>query len=637
MCGINGILYSRSSGRIADEQLIRQMRDVLRHRGPDEEGIFTSGRLGLGHRRLSIVDLKTGQQPMFNDDRSLVIVYNGEVYNHLELRPELEQRGFAFRTTSDTETILRAYEAYGPAAVERFRGMFSFAIWDTRSEELFIARDRLGVKPLYYAQSEDGSFYFGSEIKALLAANALRPELEMRALTDYLANHAPSGELTLFAGVKRLLPGHTLTVKDEKISIRQFWDVSFERNTDDPRSDADWVRDWSELFRESVRLRLMSDVPLGMFLSGGIDSSAIAAVMSELVDSPIKTFSVAFAEREANELRYARLVAERFATDHHEITVAPEEFFSALPKLIWHEDEPIAHPSSIALYFVSKLAAENVKVVLTGEGSDESLAGYGRYWMTLSNLRLGSRYHGITSRPLRAVVETAIEGLPAGSRLRHRLRKSFLCVEPTIESMYFDNFAVFSRTMQDHLLSPGTKELLNGSADPYREMSSVFASVHSNDLLDKMLYADTKTYLQELLMKQDQMSMAASIESRVPFLDHKLVEFTAAMPNRMKLRGRTTKYVLRKAMEGVLPDEILTRGKMGFPVPIGKWFRGEFRHLVDEYVLSERSLSRGLFEPTEVRQIVERHMTGENHDERLWSLINLEIWQRTMIEGESTA
>jgi asparagine synthase (glutamine-hydrolysing) len=292
------------------------MRDVLRHRGPDEEGIFTSGRLGLGHRRLSIVDLKTGQQPMFNDDRSLVIVYNGEVYNHLELRPELEQRGYAFRTTSDTETILRAYEAYGPAAVERFRGMFSFAIWDTRSEELFIARDRLGVKPLYYAQSDDGSFYFGSEIKALLAANAVRPELEMRALSDYLANHAPSGELTLFAGVKRLLPGHTLTVKDEKISIRQFWDVSFERNADDSRSDADWIRDWSELFRESVRLRLMSDVPLGMFLSGGIDSSAIAAVMSELVDSPIKTFSVAFAEREANELRYARLVAERFATDH---------------------------------------------------------------------------------------------------------------------------------------------------------------------------------------------------------------------------------------------------------------------------------------------------------------------------------
>ncbi|HMS11200.1 MAG TPA: asparagine synthase (glutamine-hydrolyzing), partial [Pyrinomonadaceae bacterium] len=293
-------MFSRSSGRIADEQIIRQMRDVLRHRGPDEEGIFTAGRLGFGHRRLSIVDLKTGKQPMFNDDRTLTIVYNGEVYNHLELRPELEQRGHAFRTTSDTETILRAYEAYGPAAVERLRGMFAFAIWDSRKEELFIARDRLGVKPLYYAQGADGSFYFGSEIKALLAVNAVRPELEMRALTDYLANHAPSGELTLFAGVKRLLPGHTLTVKDDTISTRQYWDVSFERNTDDHRTDADWVRDWSELFRESVRLRLMSDVPLGMFLSGGIDSSAIAAVMSELVDSPIKTFSVAFAEREAN-------------------------------------------------------------------------------------------------------------------------------------------------------------------------------------------------------------------------------------------------------------------------------------------------------------------------------------------------
>lgn len=613
------------------------MRDVLRHRGPDEEGIYTQGRLGLGHRRLSIVDLKTGQQPMFNDDRSLVIVYNGEVYNHLELRPELERLGFIFRTKSDTETLLRAYEAWGAKAVERLRGMFAFAIWDERKEELFIARDRLGVKPLYYSHDSKGNFFFGSEIKALLTAKAVLPELEYRALTDYLANHAPSGEMTLFAGIKRLLPGHTLKVKEGRVTVNRYWDVSFERSAEQSRSDEDWIRDWSELFRESVRLRLMSDVPLGMFLSGGIDSSAIAAVMSGLVDAPIKTFSVAFAEREANELRYARLVAGRFRTDHHEVTVPPEEFFAALPKLIWHEDEPIAHPSSVALYFVSKLAAEHVKVVLTGEGSDESLAGYGRYWMTLSNLRIGQRYQALTPRTIRNTVERAISGLPVSSRLRHRLRKSFFCVEPTIESMYFDNFAVFPRAMQATLLSPTAKEHLNGTTDPYRTMSSIFDSVRSKEMLDRMLYTDTKTYLHELLMKQDQMSMAASIESRVPFLDHKLLEFTAAMPNRMKLRGRTTKYVLRKAMEGVLPDEILSRGKMGFPVPIAKWFRGEFRHLIDEYVLSERSLARGLFEPAAVRNIVDRHMMGENHDERLWSLVNLEMWQRSLIEGDIIA
>ncbi len=635
MCGINGIIYSRSSGRTADGSVLARMRDVQTHRGPDEEGLFVSGRAGLGHRRLSIVDLKTGQQPMYNDDRSLVIVYNGEVYNHLELRPELECLGFTFRTTSDTETILRAYEAYGPASIEKFRGMFAFAIWDTRSDELFIARDRLGVKPLYYVHSEDGSLFFASEIKALLEAGAVRPELEYRSLTDYLANHGNSGELTLFRGVKRLLPGHTLTLKNGRVEIRKYWDVTFERNEDESMSDREWVERWSELFHDSVRLRLMSDVPLGMFLSGGIDSSAIAAAMAKMVETRIKTFSVGFAEREANELRYARMVAERFNTDHHEVVVTPEQFFEALPELVWHEDEPLAHPSSVALYFVSKLAAKHVKVVLTGEGSDESLAGYPRYMRTLANLRLGKLYNGLMPGAARRLLASGVEALPLRSKIRHKLRKSFITVDPTIDSMYFDNFAVFPRTMQDSLLTPATRERLNGSADPYAEMSRLFDSLETGSLLDRMLYTDTKTYLHELLMKQDQMSMAASIESRVPFLDHKLIEFTAAMPTRMKLRGRTTKYVLRKAMEGTLPDEILSRGKMGFPVPVGKWFRGEFRSVVDEYVLSERALARGIFDAKQVKQLVERHMQGENHDERLWALLNLEIWHRRFIDTDT--
>jgi len=634
MCGINGIVFSRRSARTANAGLIERMRDTMTHRGPDEKGIFIDGRVGLGHRRLSIVDLKTGQQPMFNDDRTCVIVYNGEVYNHLELRPELKDRGYTFRTTSDTETILKAYEAYGASCVDKFRGMFAFAIWDARSNELFIARDRLGVKPLYYANSDDGSFFFASEIKALLEAGAVKPELEYRALTDYLANHGTSGELTMFAGVKRLLPGHTLTFGDDRVEINRYWDISFDRDAVSPRSDREWIEEWSSLFTESVRLRLMADVPLGMFLSGGIDSSAIAAEMSRMVDGRVKTFSVAFEEREANELRYARLVSDRFGTDHHEVIVSPHSFFEALPRLIWHEDEPIAHPSSIALNFVSRLAAEHVKVVLTGEGSDESLAGYGRYAKTLTNIKYGKLFDKIAPEALRSHFAAAIEVLPLDSKIRHSLKKSFFVVEPTIESAYFDNFAVFSRSMQGHLLSATTKDRLNGSADPYAEMSRLFNSLEGGEMLDRMLYTDTKTYLHELLMKQDQMSMAASIESRVPFLDHKLMEFTASMPLRMKLRRSKTKYVLRKAMKGVLPDEILTRSKMGFPVPIGKWFRGQYRGIVDEYVLSERSLGRGIFDADAVRNLAERHMNGENHDERLWSLVNFEIWQRTFIDGE---
>ncbi len=635
MCGINGIIYPAASGRSVDADTLVRMRDVLRHRGPDEEGLFVKNNVGLGHRRLSIVDLKSGQQPMFNEDRSAVIVYNGEVYNHMALRPDLAERGFRFHTTSDTETILKAYEAYGPECVHKFRGMFAFAIWDDKKQQLFIARDRLGVKPLYYFLADDGSFYFGSEIKAIIKAGAVKPALEYAALSDYLANHGTSGELTLYAGIKRLLPGHTLTVANGKLSLERYWDIPFEKADDAGRTDADWIAEWYELFKQAVEMRLMADVPLGMFLSGGIDSSAIAAVMSGLVKEPVKTFSVAFAEREANEFRYARIVAEAFKTDHHEVIVSPQDFFAKLPDLIWHEDEPIAHPSSVALYFVSKLAAEHVKVVLTGEGSDESLAGYGRYAKTLTNLRLGSLYHKAVPGFLRRFAAGSIDMMALDSRIRHKLKKSFFAHSPTIDDLYFDNFAVFSRNAQAELLSPAAKEQMNGSGDPYVEMNRLFDSARSSDLLDKMLYVDTKTYLHELLMKQDQMSMAASIESRVPFLDHKLMEFSASMPRQMKLRGNTTKYVLRKAMENILPAEILSRGKMGFPVPVGKWFRGPFKHLIDDYVLSERSLSRGLFDPEYIKSLVNRHMQGEDHDERLWALLNLEMWQRRTFDTEN--
>jgi asparagine synthase (glutamine-hydrolysing) len=633
MCGINGIAFSSRSRRRVDATELKTMRDVITHRGPDDEGIYIDENVGLGHRRLSIVDVASGHQPMTNEDGSLYIIYNGEVYNHADYREDLEARGHVYRTHCDTETILHLYEDYGDACVEYLRGMFAFAIWDRNKRELFIARDRLGVKPLYYVHTADGSLFFASEIKALLEARAVKAELNFAGFSDYLANHATSGEETLFVGVKRLMPGHTLTWRDGEIKIKKYWDVSFAKVAANGHSDKDYIAEWSELFRKSVELRLMADVPLGMFLSGGIDSSAIAAVMSTLVDEPIKTFSVAFAEREANELEYARLVAHAYKTDHHEVVVSPEEFFAALPDLIWHEDEPLAHPSSVALFFVSRLAAQHVKVVLTGEGSDELMAGYARYRKTILNLAVGERYHRMVPAGVRDLIRGQIAGMSA-SKLRAKLSRTFLSLSTDIESIYFDNFAVFPRSDQNQLLTRDTIDRIGG-IDPYAGVRRVLSDTDAQSLLDRLLYADIKTYLHELLMKQDQMSMAASLESRVPFLDHKLVEFTSSLPERLKLRRWTTKYVLRQSMKGVLPEQILTRPKMGFPVPIGAWFRGPYAQVLDEYVLSSRATERGIFNADMVRTLVNQHQRGvANHSERLWSLVNLEMWFRRFIDGE---
>jgi len=634
MCGINGIAFSNRSGRSVESDLLTQMRDIIFHRGPDDGGLFIDKNIGLGHRRLSIVDVSAGHQPMANEDNSIHIVYNGEIYNHTDYREELESRGHRYRTHCDTETIIHLYEEHGARCVDYLRGMFAFAIWNQNKKELFIARDRLGVKPLYYVHDKDGSLFFASEIKALLEARAVRAEVNFSSLSDQFANHATSGEETLFKGVKRLLPGHTLIWRDGEIRIEKFWEVSYEPKYEG-RSEKELVEEWRELFKTSVRLRLMADVPLGMFLSGGIDSSAIAAMMSGMVAEPIKTFSVAFKEREANELEFARMVSEAYKTDHHEIFVTPEQFFDTLPKLVWHEDEPLAHLASVPLYFVSTLAQKHVKVVLTGEGSDEMLAGYERYRKTVYNLAFGQRYESFTPKALRGFVQTRVKGLPIGSIARKKLTRTFLCLPSDIEHIYFDNFAVFPRSMQEKLFSSETKEKMRTS-DPYKTVRDLLADTDAKELLDRLLYADTKTYLHELLMKQDQMSMAASIESRVPFLDHKLVGFTAKLPTRMKLKGWTTKHILRESMKGILPEPILTRKKMGFPVPVGLWFRRDYRHIVDEYVLSERALNRGLFNSDFVRNIAARHQSGEeNHDERLWALVNFEIWQRQFIDGET--
>jgi asparagine synthase (glutamine-hydrolysing) len=623
------------------DELIR-MRDTMIHRGPDGAGIFietapNSAAVGLGHRRLSIVDVEHGGQPMASDDGRFQLVYNGEVYNHPALMAGMKSEGVKYHTHCDTETVMRLYERHGDAAPTFMRGMFAVAIWDRREQTLFLCRDRFGVKPIYYHHAGDGTLIFGSEIKAVLAARGIRPALNISALPDFLANHAPSGTDTLFAGIKRLPAGHTLTWKDGQIDIRQYWDLSF---TPDPvlatSSDADIVERYRDGFREAVRLRLMADVPLGMFLSGGIDSAAITAMMAQLIDDQIKTFSVAFAEREANELTYARLVAKRYATDHHEVVVSPSDFFEALPRMVWQEDEPPAHPSSIALFFVSRLAAERVKVVLTGEGSDETLAGYNRYRATILQMGVGNVYESIVPDALREVVREQIDERTWG-RLRQRLSRTILSRPTNVDALYFENFSVFNRQEQRDLLRISLAADLTGM-DPFAAYHAAFGASNGASLLNKLLYTDTKTYLHELLMKQDQMSMAASIESRVPFLDHPLVEFAASMPDRMKLRGVTTKWVLRQAMQGLLPPEILSRKKMGFPVPVGSWFRGEWRSVIDEFILGERAMRRDLFQPGELLYLVTAHTAeGENHAERLWALVTLEIWQRIFLDGESPA
>lgn len=632
MCGINGIAYSNRSGTSVDRDVLIRMRDVQTHRGPDDAGIYIDGRIGLGHRRLSIVDVAHGAQPMTMDGGDLVIVYNGEVYDHMDSRQTLTGLGHEFENRSDTETILHLYKEYGADCVSHLRGMFAFAIWDRREKRLFIARDRFGVKPLYYHVSADGSLFFGSEIKTILAAGGVRPELNYAALPDQLGNHGTSGDETLFAGIKRLLPGHTL-IWDESghITIKKYWDLSYEPKTE-ITDEKEFVGEWLEMFRRSVELRLMADVPLGMFLSGGIDSTAIAGLMSQMVSDPIKTFSVAFNEAEANELDFAREASRAYGTDHHEIVITPDQFFEVLPRLVWHEDEPIGFVASVPLYFVSKLASEHVKVVLTGEGSDEMLAGYGRYAKAVKLLSMGERYNEMTPGFLRSAIRGGVATLPG--KISSKLERTFLSREANISSLFFDNFSVFPRSIQKGLFTPETLSRIPDS-DPFSTAENWLESTDAKNILDKLLYADTKTYLHELLMKQDQMSMAASIESRVPFLDHKLAEMTAKMPVNMKLRGATTKWILREAMKDIIPRSILERPKMGFPVPIGQWLRGEYKYIVEDYVLGERAMSRGIFDPSAVKNIVSEHNAGRPHDERLWALINFEIWNRTFIDGEN--
>jgi asparagine synthase (glutamine-hydrolysing) len=632
MCGIAGIVSSDGLDHHAPARALR-MRDVMTHRGPDEAGIHCDRFAALAHRRLSIVDLSSGQQPLANENESVWAVFNGEIYNPAEIRAGLEASGHAYRTRSDTETIVHAYEEWGDGCMDRFRGMFAFAIWDARRRRLLLVRDRLGIKPVYWARLGD-TLLFGSEIKALLASGLVEPEPNDPVLPEVLSTRYTSGEQTLFRGIHKLLPGHLLTFEDGRVRTRQYWDVPMGR-PEGPRHDGhgDVVARFRELLTESVRLRLMSDVPLGMFLSGGIDSSAIAAIMARLIDRPLETFSVAFKDRAYNELEYAREVARAIGARSHEVVIDDRDFFGALPRLVWHEDEPIAHTSSVPLYFVSALARRHVTVVLTGEGSDELLAGYGKYPRTLWNWRAGTVYESLVPRAARSAVANAIRILPA--RLQRYARRSFLAMDRSPEAMVFDNFASIRLADQQQLLSPEFRAHAT-RAGAYGSSLACFSRPNgSTTLLDRLLYADIKTYLVELLMKQDQMSMATSIESRVPFLDHKLVEFAATLPTDWKLSGWTTKRVLREAMKGVLPPSILNRPKMGFPVPFAAWMRNGWNSVARDVLLDRRTRQRGVIDPGAIDRLLSAHAAGAtNGGDRIWTLLNLELWYRTFIDKE---
>jgi asparagine synthase (glutamine-hydrolysing) len=636
MCGITGELKFEK-GALVDPSIIRRMCAAMVHRGPDDDGFYEQGCVGLGIRRLSIVDLRTGHQPISNEEGTLWIVFNGEIYNYAVLRERLIARGHTFRTNSDTEAIIHLYEEYGHDCVQHLQGMFAFAIWDERQRRLFVARDRLGIKPLYYRLSAE-SFLFGSEIKVLLAHPEVRPEFCRAVLPEYLAFGYLSGSETFYEGIRKLMPGHWLEIGERgELRIEQYWDLSI-ATQESVRDESYYAGAYRDLLENAVRSHLMSDVPVGVFLSGGLDSSAVAALMTQIRRAPIETFSVGYLEQSYSELPYARMVAQHLNSVHHEVMVSQQEFFDTLPKLIWHEDEPIAWPSSVALYFVARLARERVKVVLAGEGSDETLAGYGRYAFTLKNAAFDRAYRRMVPGFLRRQVRHSIvESSGIGASFRRKLGHSFLAKDgESWTSFYFDSFfSAFSEQQQADLLNDEVaRECEQGAT--YRHVLDYWET-SSGEMLQRLLYTDIKTYLVELLMKQDNMSMAASIESRVPFLDHQLVEFAVRIPQRAQMAGLAGKKILKTGMEDLLPHSILHRQKLGFPTPWSGWLNGQQLDIIEGLLFEPRSSNRHLFKPASVERLFREHRTRtRDHSDRIWRLLNLELWHRVCLEGTLT-
>lgn len=619
MCGICGIVTFGSEMAVRRDDLLA-MRDTMVHRGPDDAGLFIEKNVGLGHRRLSIIDLSLGHQPMTNEDGTVVIVFNGELYNYQGLRDRLLAKGHVFTTHSDTEVIIHAYEQYGEGCLEHFRGMFAFAIWDSRKRSLFVARDRLGKKPLYYAQWEN-TFLFASEIKGILAHPAAHREMDLDALDLYFGFRYIPGPLTMFKGIAKLQPGHSLRIYNNVVNVSEYWDFSAIQTR--PIATETAEEEFTELLKESVRLRLMSDVPLGVFLSGGIDSSVVVALMSEIVAEPIKTFSVGYTGDAAeNEFQYARMVAKLFKTDHHEFRLTADDFLGFLPKLVWHLDEPIADASTIPLFFISQLAKEHATVVLSGEGADELLGGYYIY----KKMMLLESLHSIPGSDMLACA-SSLAGRLLGNRKIERYGK---LLRLPLEQRYTGVSQVFSEAERKRLFKGIGGMVPTALADfvaPYYER------VKNRQVLDRMLYLDTKVWLpDDLLMKADKMTMATSVELRVPFLDHVLVEYAASLPVSCKIRGNETKYLLKRAMETRLPRELLYRTKKGFPVPISRWLR-EKADGVREVLLDNGCACRSFFEPAFLEQIIWDHEHTQNDmSGLLWPFLVFEYWHNAYMK-----
>ncbi len=619
MCGIVGLI-NNDHNKIVKNHLINRMCEVIKHRGPDHTGVWSEGHVGLGMTRLSIIDRSGGFQPIYNEDKSMWIVFNGEIYNFQELRNNLQSQGHSFYTNSDTETILHLYEEYGDNCVNHLRGMFAFAIWDKKAQKLFIARDRLGIKPLHYFFDEN-SLVFGSEIKSLLKTGLVTTEVDYQSLVYYFFyGYTPEPDC-MFKGVKKLPPGHTLVWENGQTKVREYWNVNYQ--VDKIETEEFYIERTLEIMREAVRIRLMSEVPLGAFLSGGVDSSLVVALMAKEMSEPVKTFSIGFEDQSYDELKYARMVADKYETDHHEEIVRPDAE-AVILDLINQFDEPFADSSAIPTYYVSKMTKNWVTVSLSGDGGDELFGGYTRY--RESNLSRLSHY--IPASLKKIFIKTVVQNLTFSFPGINTMRYMSLTADEQIVWQYAKMLSPIHR----YVFSPQMQEMI--STDPAPAFAKHLANTVHMDRASRMQYLDTKTYLpDDILTKVDRMSMLVSLEARVPLLDHHLVEFAATIPIQYKIRNGETKYLLKKIAERYLPSEVLYRPKQGFAVPIAKWLNNEWREMARDLLISKRSLGRDIFNPVFLRNILDEHDSGrEDRSHIIWTLMVLELWFRKHID-----
>jgi len=618
MCGIVGRI--EKSGRETDPKILRRMADVLRHRGPDEQGYYRKNGLGLEHRRLSIIDLTTGNQPLKNEAGDIILVANGEIYNFEELRKKLEKKGHRFRTKSDNEVIVHLYEEEGVECLKKLRGMFAFGLWDEKKEQLLLARDRLGKKPLVYAETP-ASFNFASEIQALLLAPDIKKEIDQQAIDDYLTFQYIPSPRSIFSGIKKLPAGHYLTYRKGQISLKRYWEIDFNRKLEVSESEAS--RLMLDTLREAVRLRMVSDVPLGAFLSGGIDSSAVVGLMSHFSEKPVRTFSVGFSEKDYDELKYAGKVARLFGTEHSEFMVRPD-IVAILPEIVKHYNEPFGDNSAIPTYYLCAETKKTVTVALSGDGGDENFAGYPRYQQALMLEKF---------RPLLSMIPKSLSGIipQNGSDRQRKMAWVIKEAQGLSEAERYGRWmTVFPFSGKKALYQPSFKYLL--SADPYQKMNDLWP--RADNYLDKMLFSDFHLYLPDCLqVKMDIASMAHGLEVRSPFLDQKVVELAASLPAEYKLRSGQSKYLLKKMFRDILPAEVLKRKKMGFGVPLTAWFRNELKDYLASIILSEKALKRGYFNSGYLKKLFNEHTGGRaNHANQLYLLLILEIWHQTFID-----